>query len=79
MSDEREFSELDWIIYELVWQNCFAAKPSGDYQLDSGFIRAHATAMDHLAKIGMIEMLGGEDQGPGRGRLAKAKEGIGYA
>lgn len=62
----------DYLIYDLVLQSCHVANNS-EYQIDSGFIRCFADAMDYLHHVGMIELLGGADQGNGRGRLAKLK------
>lgn len=76
-NDRSKFDAKDWIIYDLMIQNC-SIRDRESYELDSGFIRAHAEAMDYLHKIGMIELIGGEDQGAGRGRLGKIKKGMGY-
>lgn len=61
----------DWLIFDLVVQNCTIRDPK-EYSLDSGFIRAHANAMDHLADIGLIELIGNPDR-EYRGRLGKIK------
>ena len=65
-----KYDKKDWLIYNLVVQNCSVTDRG--YDLDSGFIRPHAEAMDHLDKIGMIELIGGSNSG--RGRLANMKK-----
>jgi hypothetical protein len=54
--EEMTTDKLNWMIHDLVLQGCHVENKEG-YDLDSGFIRIYADALDYLEEIGFVRIL----------------------